>query len=63
MQKCFEEKKQDRKDKGTWHAFHLGVLLGHTYYMQMCAPAKVTFQLLGCEHVNESALCSQHALA
>eukprot|EP00983_Pelagomonas_calceolata_P014984 476098-Pelagomonas_calceolata.AAC.1 len=57
MQKFFKENKEDRKNKGTWHAFHLGVLLGHTYHIQMCAPAKVTSQLLGCQHVNESVLC------
>eukprot|EP00983_Pelagomonas_calceolata_P084954 1156460-Pelagomonas_calceolata.AAC.3 len=30
---------------------------GGTYYIQMCAPAKVRSQLLRCEHVNKSALC------
>eukprot|EP00983_Pelagomonas_calceolata_P063084 1147580-Pelagomonas_calceolata.AAC.1 len=47
VHKCSEENTQKRKNKGTRHAFHLGVLLGHTDYMQMCAPAKVMSQPLG----------------
>eukprot|EP00983_Pelagomonas_calceolata_P052300 1142789-Pelagomonas_calceolata.AAC.3 len=47
----------DSKSKGTRHVFHLGALLGYIYHIQMCAPATVTSQLSGCEHVNESAPC------
>eukprot|EP00983_Pelagomonas_calceolata_P008840 287128-Pelagomonas_calceolata.AAC.1 len=35
---------------------HLGVLFGHTYHKQMCAPADVMSQLLKCEHVSENVL-------
>eukprot|EP00983_Pelagomonas_calceolata_P082002 1155782-Pelagomonas_calceolata.AAC.1 len=49
---------KDCKNKGTRHAFHLGVLLGHTYHIQMYAPAKVMPQFSGCEHVNGNVLRS-----
>eukprot|EP00983_Pelagomonas_calceolata_P047214 1140534-Pelagomonas_calceolata.AAC.2 len=31
--------------------FHLGVILGHIYHIQMCAPATVMSRFAGCEHV------------
>eukprot|EP00983_Pelagomonas_calceolata_P068266 1149845-Pelagomonas_calceolata.AAC.1 len=57
MHKFFEENTQERKNKGTLHAFHLGVLLSHTYHQQMCAPANVMSQLLKCENVSKNAQC------
>eukprot|EP00983_Pelagomonas_calceolata_P121942 1160856-Pelagomonas_calceolata.AAC.5 len=56
VHKFFKENTQERKNKGTRRAFHLGVLV-HIYHKQMCAPAKLMSQLLKCEHVSENVLC------